>query len=111
MRSPTSSTSSLRVVVLVADIRPRGCRHECQTTWRWEHGASVPGGPFPGTMADPGDVRRCEHGRVWVATGRVAKSYFFTEHDVWERLTTWGSPLRYRRAVRALATPEEAGRG
>lgn len=83
-----------------AHIRPTGCRVNCRTTWRHEYG---PGRSLPGTHATRGDVRRCEHGNLWVATGRTLESCYFTDHDEWERLTRWGSPIRYRRAVRALA--------
>ncbi|WP_063023686.1 hypothetical protein [Nocardia niwae] len=77
------------------------CADNCHSTWRYEHGASQPGGPFPGTMADPGDVRRCEHGKYWkyryTSTGA-----FFNKFDRWERLSWLWTPVDMCRAWRAL---------
>ncbi len=77
------------------------CARECSSTWRHEHGASVPGGPFPGTMAEPGDVRRCEHGKYW-QFDRTSVGTFFTTHDLWRRLHPMLSPIAYVRARKAL---------
>lgn len=78
------------------------CRRDCSRTFRHEHGSALPGGPFPGTAAEPGDVRRCEHGRIWCYRetnwGLTAASGI----DVWEQLAWWWEPIRYARAVRAL---------
>lgn len=67
------------------------CTRECRWTW-WR----IDGHP------DVGDVRRCEHGRIWRATGRRALALAgATFYDRWEpvpRFTT-----THRRAVRALA--------
>lgn len=82
-----------------ANITPQTCRVECRKTWSCEHGASVPGGPFPGTLGSPGDVRRCEHGNVWLYEGDDASSRF----DYWTRLRWWTTPIQYRRAILALA--------
>lgn len=42
-----------------------------------------------------GDVRRCEHGRLWLYRWGAFINY-------WSRLRPWLNPLAYRRAVRAL---------
>lgn len=86
-----------------ANIRPRGCRAECRTTWRYDYG---PDQSLEGTFAYRDDVRRCEHGRIWRATGRIVTSRYYTEHDVWEPISFLWSPIQYRRARLAL---EEAG--
>ena len=76
----------------------RGCAAEsCDRTFRQEHGGAVPGGPFPGTHAESGDVRLCEHGKVWLYTRTEGWSI-----DLWVRLHPLASPIRYRRALRAL---------
>ncbi|WP_191304369.1 hypothetical protein [Lentzea cavernae] len=67
------------------------------TTFRGEHGAAMPGGPFPGTSGEPGGVRRCEHGQVWVFEKDDVYGF-----DHWEWLSRVWNPVRYRRAVRAL---------
>jgi len=81
-----------------ANVKAGRCKFECSKAWKGEHGSAVPGGPFPGTHGSEGDVRRCEHGRIWSYVGGDA-SYQF---DHWERLRWWEFPMRYRRAVRAL---------
>lgn len=89
-----------------ANVRKGRCRYECRSTWRYEHGGSVPGGPFPGTMAGPGDVRLCQHGDVW----EYARTYtdgFFNERDAWARLSRFWQPLARRRALAALATADD----
>lgn len=48
-----------------------------------------------------GDIRRCEHGKIWQATGRTRENVYFSQLDVWERLGWW-TPFAYRRALRAL---------
>lgn len=91
-----------QTVVKTANIRTAGgCRRECRSTWRYEHGGAQPGGPFPGTLGSQGDVRRCEHGRLWLFN-RTRRDGFGNRHDEWTRLRWWLSPLRYRRAVAAL---------
>lgn len=60
------------------------CHDTCSRTFRHEHGASVPGGPFPGTLADPGDVRRCEHGRLWTFDPYTSRGDYRIDH--WRRL-------------------------
>lgn len=48
------------------------------------------------TAGRVGDVRRCEHGRLWQWGARGGYM------DIWSRLS-WGiEPIKYRRAVRAL---------
>lgn len=59
----------------------RGCRF---TYWRWDG------------HCKPGDARRCEHGRWWVATGRETESRFFLILDVW-RPATWRERRRAER--------------
>jgi hypothetical protein len=76
------------------------CRVNCSRTFATEHGASMPGGPFPGTFGEEGSVRRCEHGRVWQWL-----SCEFWRIDIWAPLSPFWSPVRYWRAVRALAAP------
>lgn len=67
------------------------CARECQWTW-WRTD-----GHF-----DVGDVRRCEHGRIWRATGgRVLALAGATSYDQWERVPRF--TIAHRRAIRALA--------
>jgi hypothetical protein len=80
-------------------IRRPNCRRDCRQTWRHEHGAALPGGPFPGTLAQEGDVRRCEHGRIWYCPKEPSDASNF---DQWERLTWWGTPIRYQQARKSL---------
>ena len=86
---------------MTANITRPSCRRDCARTWRYEHGASCPGGPFPGTFGSEGDVRRCEHGRIWLY--RPDCYHHGSNFDIWRRLTPWGNPILHRRAVRALA--------
>lgn len=86
---------------MTASIRKEGCRYECSTTWRGDHG---PDRSIPGTYASEGDVRQCEHGRLWLFTGE-AQSRYFTVHDCWRRLSRWWDPIVFRRAKRALGQP------
>lgn len=44
-----------------------------------------------------GEVVRCKHGRVFMSLGYSG---------YWQRLTRFGYPFRYRRAVRALKAAE-----
>lgn len=74
----------------------RGCRY---TYWRNYGHVSI------------GDVRRCEHGKVWRATGYKRESRFFLSLDEWESLSRWRNPVLYRRAVRALESPQAAKEG
>lgn len=76
-----------------ANIHP-GCRVGCRTTIEWP---------------ERYDVRRCEHGRLWVATGTWLDGHFVRRLWLWERLSRFGSPILYRRALRALETeaPDE----
>lgn len=85
-----------------ANIAPTGCRWDCRETWACEYGASLPGGPFPGTQGSTGDVRRCKHGNVWLYAGPSSSWRF----DIWRRLTWWGTPVQYHHALKALATNE-----
>jgi len=77
---------------LTANIvtKRQACARHCAYTYWRNHGP-----------VDTGDVRRCEHGKVWVATGRQRESIYFHVLDEWERLGWW-TPIAYRRAVRAL---------
>lgn len=58
------------------------------------------------TLAARGDVRLCEHFRIWKATGRTVRGYFYNELDGWERLSLLWTPIQYHRAFKAL---HEAG--
>lgn len=84
------------------------CLLDCARTFHREHGEALPGGPFPGTWGEPGDVRRCEHGRIW---GFASTGTFI---DLWEPVSVFWTPIRYLRAARALrpspstSTPKEA---
>lgn len=84
-----------------ANVGPQGCDRECRSTFRYEYGGAMEGGPFPGTMADPDDVRRCEHGRIWIFTETVT-GYFYNRLDLWRPISRWWEPIAYRRAARAL---------
>lgn len=80
------------------NIETRGecCQRNCSVTFRHEHGQALSNGPFSGTNGEPGDVRCCEHGRIWgfaVSNMRI---------DQWELLSPLWTPVQYRRAVRAL---------
>lgn len=84
-----------------ANVREGVCRHECSRTFHGEHGGALPGGPFPGTSGSPGDVRRCDHGRLWVyADSR--ENGFYCLIDVWRPISRWWEPVLYRRARRLL---------
>lgn len=83
----------------------RGCAAtDCHRTFHFEHGGALPGGPFPGTSGKPGDVRRCEHGKVWRYRRTETGGSWI---DVWERVSRFWEPFVYRRAIRALDAPEE----
>lgn len=84
------------------------CRRKCARTFRGQHGAALPGGPFPGTQGEPGDVRRCEHGRVW-AFDEPRSRFEWPTFDLWESLGPLSTPIRYRRAVRSLSVPGSSG--
>ena len=76
----------------------RGCAAErCHRTFTHEHGGALPDGPFPGTMGSQGDVRRCEHGKVWIFVGCEAYTI-----DVWREVSRFWEPITYARAVRAM---------
>lgn len=76
----------------------RGCdAARCHRTFAHKHGGALPGGPFPGTNGKDGDVRRCEHGKVWAFVR--CEGYRI---DVWRRLSRFWEPLAYRRAAAAL---------
>ena len=81
------------------------CRRECSRTFHFEHGGALPGGPFPGTAGDPGDIRRCEHGRMWRFVGTERGGNWI---DLWEPLSPVWNPIAWRRARRALVTTGEA---
>jgi len=85
------------------NIRATGCRTGCKHTWRYNHG---PDRSIPGTFADKDDVRRCEHGAVWIATGAIRTNAFYCDFDEWRRLAVWSSPIRYRLALSALVDDE-----
>lgn len=82
-----------------ANLLAGTCAHECKTTWAVEHGGALPGGPFPGEYAREGDVRRCEHGKVW-EYDPVDSSYRINH---WRQLHWFWDGAKYRRAVRLLA--------
>lgn len=80
----------------------RGCdATACHRTFTADHGGAVPGGPFPGTFGSKGDVRRCEHGRVWI----FARSEAY-RIDIWRPVSRFWEPVIYRRAIRELATTD-----
>lgn len=64
------------------------CAHEC-----WRAGA------------DRGDVRRCEHGKIWTFD-RLVEGRFFNTLIRWRRIHPFWEPITYRRAIRALAASE-----
>lgn len=80
------------------NIRDGLCKYECRSTWRYDYG---PDRSLPGTHGNRGDVRRCPHGRLWRWIG-IRQSIFFTEHDQWERIYRWWTPIDYRRATKVL---------
>lgn len=85
---------------VVMNEREGRCLHECRVTWNGEHGGSLPGGPFPGTSGKPGDLRVCEHGRVW----RYAETFtnrFYCQMDRWTRVSRLS---RAHRKVMRLTT-------
>lgn len=53
------------------------------------------------------DVRRCEHGTIWRATGEQETGRYFNVLDVWTRVSRFWEPLTYQRAALALAAPTE----
>ena len=75
---------------ILRGCRAANCAHEC---WR------------PG--AGPGDVRRCEHGKVWLYD-REVEGRFFNTLIRWRRVHPLWEPITYRRAVRALKEEEGA---
>lgn len=46
-----------------------------------------------------GTVRRCPHGRIWFAD---QYRHPLSGSRIWEQLSRWRTPIRYRRAVKAL---------
>lgn len=77
------------------------CLRSCRTTfWRWEQD-KPDGNPFPKL----GDVRRCEHGRIWTATQE--RTWGLLNCDIWGPLSRFWSPIRYARAIRALPSPAQ----
>lgn len=73
-----------------------GCvKAECHRTFRQSKNG--------GTWGAKGDVRRCEHGRLWIYVGSERLTI-----DVWRRLTL-GERIRHRRAVRDLPTAADDG--
>ena len=52
--------------------------------------------------ADEGDVRRCRHGKLWVATGRRTTGYYYNTLSVWRELHPFWNWREYRIAVKAL---------
>jgi len=77
------------------------CRRSCVRTFRYDR---VVGGASHGTIADPSDVRRCAHHRIWICTGTVEVG--FVAVDAWQRLSPVWTPVRYRRAARALRSTD-----
>lgn len=67
------------------------CDRGCSTTyWR-----------LYGTV-DRGDVRRCQHGRLWYATGGGRQGMFYSVLDAWEPLSWYWTPILWMRARRVL---------
>lgn len=77
------------------------CLRECRKTWRGEHGGALSGGPFPGTQAKAGDVRRCEHGRIWEYSVDYVPNHL--TFDYWYHLDWFRYPIQRHRAKVALA--------
>lgn len=87
-----------------ANVLRGQCLHECSVTWHCEHGGALPDGPFPGTDGESGDVRRCEHGRLWLFT-RSRENSFYCLMDCWRPINRWLEPRLYRKTQRLLAAP------
>lgn len=85
-------------------LTSRGCRDECAITWRYSHGSAWD--TRPGTNGYPGDVRRCEHGRLWIFERHFTNTYY-CEMDRWQPISRWWRPLLYRKASRALAVMDQ----
>lgn len=64
------------------------CSRECSRT-HWDR-----------TPSSDDDVRRCEHGRIWWCTPNQSP---FSTIRRWEPLSRFWTPIKYRRAVRALS--------
>lgn len=80
-----------------ANIVERGtCRAECEVTWHYNSAH-----PEISTHGALGDVRRCEHGNVWLWVEEFQNRYF-CYMDRWRRLRPWLHRRQYRQAVAAL---------
>ena len=55
-----------------------------------------------------GDVFRCEHGVIRRCFRETGWGYWYDRRRSWARLGPWWDPIRYRRAVAALAAAEDA---
>ena len=84
----------------------RECEDGCSVTWHTDYG---PNGSLPGTRGAHGDVRRCDHGRVWLYEETFMNRYYCSM-DRWRALSKFRNWRLHKRAVRALATPD-AGEG
>lgn len=82
-----------------ANILRGRCANDCRVTWHSDHG---PDRETPGTSGSPGDVRRCEHGRIWIYE-QTFTNRFYCAMDRWHRVSRFFEPITFRRAVRALA--------
>lgn len=52
--------------------------------------------------ASEGDVRRCPHGKIWVATGRERTGRYYNTLDCWRELHPFWNRRHYTEAVQAL---------
>lgn len=78
------------------------CARDCRTTWAIEHGGALPGGPFPGGYASAGDVRRCEHGKLWIYDEHENRRQVAPSMNYWRRLNWFWYPIVSWRARRKL---------
>lgn len=81
------------------------CLARCSRTFRYGHGDALRGGPFPGSHGEAGDVRRCEHGQVWLFEEMTPHDFTI---DHWTPLSRFWNPVQYGRAVRALRSPRSS---
>jgi len=76
----------------------RQCARACGYTYWRTHGTP-----------SLGDVRRCEHDRIWMANGRKRENTWFMALDEWDRLSWLWTPIDMVRARRALNRREVSG--
>lgn len=89
-----------------ANLKERGtCRSECGVTWHYNSAH-----PEISTHGKPGDVRRCDHGNVWLWEEEF-QNRFWCFMDRWRRLHPRWNRRQYRLAVAALEAVSAALRG